>query len=314
MKTERYLEQLLYRHQCVQVPSFGAFLGEMKPARLDEVSNTFYPPTKAISFNPLLKSNDGLLATHISRIERISYDAALERIASDVNAWRETLIGEHRLELANIGTLSVNAEGNLIFESVNTVNYHTGSFGLSAFVSPVIRREVMEVVGEAAHDAEAPVQFVPETAGNSRQWLKYAAIFAIGLGTSGFFGNRYYQGRIAAETELVQHQVEKEVNDRIQQATFFIENPLPDVVMPVKETHKPYHIIAGAFREERNARRVVARLTAAGYHAAQLKQNRRGLYPVSYGSYASLAEAQQALDTIRAQFGQDAWLLVEKGK
>lgn len=312
MKTEHYIEQLLYRHQCVSVPGFGAFLAEMKPARLDEVSNTFHPPFKSVSFNPLLKSNDGLLANHISRIERISYEDAVGQIGKDVASWRERLIAAHHFTLPNIGMISVNAEGNLVFEGINSVNYYTGAFGLGSFVSPVIRREVLAVVGEEEETPDA-VQFIPER-NFGRQWLKYAAIFAVGLGTSGFFGNRYYQDRIARETLLVQEEVDKAVESKIQQATFFIENPLPGVVLPVKETYKPYHIIAGAFREEGNAQRHFERLTAEGYNPKKMGRNRRGLYPVSYGSYATLAEAHKALDTIRAHSHGEAWLLVTKRK
>ncbi|HLN94254.1 MAG TPA: SPOR domain-containing protein [Flavobacterium sp.] len=310
MNTARHIEQLLYRHQCVGIPGFGAFLTETKPARLDEAAHTFFPPAKVLSFNPLLKNNDGLLASHVARAERLSYDDALDRIAQDVAVWRDALIAERRLTLPNIGVLSVNAEGNLVFEEAGQVNYFTGAFGLSSFVSPAIRREVLAVVGEDVAEEE-PLVLVPQRT-ESRQWLKYAAIFAIGLGTSGFFGNRYYQDRIAKETEIVQAEVQKEVGNRIQQATFFLETPLENVVLPVEKTWKPYHIVAGAFREEGNAQRVFEKLTAQGFAAERLEPTRKGLYPVSYGSYATLSEAQAALDTIRKQHGGEAWLLVTK--
>jgi len=310
MNTARHIEQLLYRHQCVGIPGFGAFLTETKPARLDASSHTFYPPAKLLSFNPLLKHNDGLLASHIARVERLSYEDALDQIVNDVAAWRDMLIAERRLTLPNIGVLSVNADDNLMFEEAGQVNYFTGAFGLSTFVSPAIRREVLSVVGEEAREEE-PIVLVPQRS-DSRQWLKYAAIFAIGLGTSGFFGNRYYQDRIAEQTEVVQAEVQKEVGNRIQQATFFLETPASDVVLPVEKTWKPYHIVAGAFREERNAQRVFEKLSASGYAAERLEPTRKGLYPVSYGSYATLSEAQAALDTIRKQHGGEAWLLVTK--
>jgi cell division protein FtsN len=55
----------------------------------------------------------------------------------------------------------------------------------------------------------------------------------------------------------------------------------------------PYHIVAGAFREEANADKIYNRLSALGYKAKQL-QSTNGLYPVIYGGYATYAEAMKA--------------------
>ncbi|WP_413614388.1 hypothetical protein [Flavobacterium sp. N1718] len=47
MNTARHIEQLLYRHQCVGIPGFGAFLTETKPARLDEAAHTFFSASES---------------------------------------------------------------------------------------------------------------------------------------------------------------------------------------------------------------------------------------------------------------------------
>ena len=51
MKTEKHIAALLYRHQCVTVPGFGAFLSEWQSAQISEGQNSFTPPRKLISFN-----------------------------------------------------------------------------------------------------------------------------------------------------------------------------------------------------------------------------------------------------------------------
>src|SRR4029079_3399956 len=91
MKIEHYIAQLLYRHQCVTVPGFGAFLTEIQSAYFNEVSNTFYPPKKLISFNSHLKNNDGLLANHISISEKIDYETAVQKIKDEVDSCKERL-------------------------------------------------------------------------------------------------------------------------------------------------------------------------------------------------------------------------------
>ena len=62
---------LLYNNDCVIVPNFGAFVLKSKSAYIKK--NEFFPPSKYVSFNAMLKDNDGLLAKHISGEKNISY-------------------------------------------------------------------------------------------------------------------------------------------------------------------------------------------------------------------------------------------------
>lgn len=313
MKIEHHISQLLYRYQCVAVPGFGAFLTEVQPARLLESSSAFYPPRKVISFNGNLKNNDGLLATHVSQAEKISYENAVERIQQEVVLWKNELQGNQPLALKNVGLFSLNNEGNLVFEPSENLNYFTESFGLSSVVSPGIIREIL---------AEEPIVTTEETPVISiaqertpRPYLKYAAIFVLGLGTAGFFGNHYYnnyQDSIAAENLMVQQEVQKKVQSKIQEATFFIETPLPAVTLSVKEQKLNYHIVAGAFRNENNAQKIFEKLSAKGFKARRIEQNRHGLHPVLYGSFTTLAEAQSEMRKIQKTENAEAWLLIQE--
>ena len=72
-----------------------------------------------------------------------------------------------------------------------------------------------------------------------------------------------------------------------------------------------YHIMAGAFRDPKNAQQVYDRLIKLGYKAKKIEQNKHGLYPVIYASYATFAEAEEAKKEIQNKENQEAWLLVE---
>lgn len=309
MKIEHYLSQLLYRYQCVTVPGFGAFLTEIQSAQINVDGNSFYPPKKLVSFNSYLKNNDGLLANHISLIEKISYESAVQNIQKEVARWKTTLQNNQNVSLANIGTLSLNFEGNLVFEASNQTNYFTASFGLSSFVSPIIKRESFTEETTAVEEDNV-IDFIPESH-SQRAYLKYAAVFVIGLGSAGFFGNNYYQDHIEQQTALVQTEVQKEVQNKIQEATFFIKSPIPNVTLTVKETKMPYHIVAGAFRNEKNAQKIYERLSQQGYNAKRIEKNKFGLYPVLYGSYANYAEAQKAMADIHKTQSKEAWLMIK---
>ncbi|NDI98584.1 SPOR domain-containing protein [Flavobacterium sp. LaA7.5] len=311
MMIEKYISALLYRYQCVTVPGFGAFLAETTSAQLDNNTHTFYPPKKLISFNANLKNNDGLLGNHIALQEKISYEEAIAEIGRAVNHWLTELENNQTLVLKNLGSITNNAEGSLVFTPDTPVNYLTDSFGLSSFVSPAIRREEYKAVAEAAEE-KAPIVFTPERKKNY-SYLKYAAIFVVALG-AGSVGFKFYrENEVATETLLVQQQAQEEVQQKIQEATFFIDNPFA-VTLPVKEeiTNLPYHVVAGAFRSEENAAAAVTQLIGKGYKAKSIEKNKFGLYPVIYGSYATHEEAQEALNKIRQQENDEAWLLIKE--
>ncbi|AWA29175.1 SPOR domain-containing protein [Flavobacterium magnum] len=308
MKIEHYLSQLLYRYQCVTVPGFGAFLTEIQSAAVHEGNDYFYPPRKIVSFNAYVKNNDGLLAHHISQSERISYESAVDLIQKETTLWRAALYNNQSVLLGSIGTISLNREGGLVFEANDQTNYFTAAFGLSPFMSPSILRES---VVEVSVPEESPViNLTPQK--SNRAYLKYAAVFVVGLGAAGFFFNNYYQNDIAQQTQVVQAAVQKEVQGKIQEATFMIPSPLPNVTLTVKQPKMPYHIVAGAFRSEENAQKKFDELIGLGYQARRMQKNRHGLFPVLFGSYTTYAEAQTALREIHQAQNQEAWLMVRK--
>ncbi|MFL9844097.1 HU domain-containing protein [Flavobacterium rhizosphaerae] len=312
MTIEKYISSLLYRYQCVIVPGFGAFLSQAGSARLEPATNTIYPPKKFISFNANLKNNDGLLANHIALQEKISYDAAVQGIAGVVQQWRQRLQNGDSLVFKSLGELYTNAEGTLVFTPDNHTNYLTEAFGLSPVVSPVIKREVYKEQAEVIEE-KAPIVFTPARK-RSYSYLKYAAVFAVmaGVGATAFVN--YRNGEIAAQTLQVEKDVQQGVQQKIAEASFFIDT-LPAVTLPLKAElakPKPYHIVAGAYRSLGNAKYAMNGLKALGYKAEILDKNRFNLYPVIYGSYATSAEANKNLHIIQNKHNREAWLMVEE--
>jgi cell division protein FtsN len=111
---------------------------------------------------------------------------------------------------------------------------------------------------------------------------------------------------------LVENSVQQKVNTKIQEATFFINNPLPAMTLTVKEGKLPYHVVAGAFRNEKNAEKIFKRLSNKGYKSRLLPVNKYGLYPVVYGSYATLAEAEKVKRSIHENENPEAWVLINE--
>ncbi|PXY44898.1 HU domain-containing protein [Flavobacterium hydrophilum] len=318
MKIETYISQLLYRYQCVTVPGFGAFLTETQSAQLNESTNSFSPPKKMISFNSQIKNNDGLLANHIANTEKTSYGFAVSAIAFEILNWQKALEEDRILHLKNIGEIRLNSDNKLVFSPIQQNNYLTTSFGLSPFVSPLVKRENFEKEIERIEKNEPVPLYTDQERKSSGSYLKYAAIFVLGLGITGSIGYPLYQKQIAAETLIVEGTVQKKVQNKIQEATFLIQNPMPAVTLSVDtskteaiEKTMPYHIIAGAFRSQQNAKKAYNQLIKDGYEARMLGENKHGLFPVLYGSYATMAEAEKAQKEIQKGENPDAWILVE---
>lgn len=330
MKIEKYISDLLYRYQCVTVPNFGAFLTEWQSAQIAEGHNSFIPPRKTISFNSNIKTNDGLLANHIALQEKTSYDNALTKINSQVSFWTEKLQNKENLSLESIGELFSNSENNWVFKPNTSINYLTDSFGLAGFNSPEIIRENQvlanvepiaisqpivenEVIEEVVIEEETPV--IPLVQNKpSTNWLKYAAAIAI-FSSAGLYGYKmYYDFTIDQKTVLVQKTVQDKVNQKLQEATFLLPNPVETVDLTLEEmpaSEKSYHVVAGAYRSEKNAQKAMRELVSQGYEAQILAKNKKGLIPVAFGSYTKLSEAQNLITKIEAKDSIDAWLLID---
>lgn len=295
MNLANYINDLLYRYDCVIVPDFGGFVTNTIGAIVSKNHN-FYPPRKQVGFNSHLSHNDGLLANHIAAVENISFEKATTAISLSVIKWKKKLQTE-KVFLENLGNLSLNNEGNLIFEPENKINFLTSSFGLATFTSENISRTrtITPLVAHVENTRKIPV------------FVKYAATVAI-ICTLGF----------ATSSGLQQHKNNQEIatkkdalEKQIQSATFMISDPLPTINLSIvkKEIVKPYHIIAGAFQFKKNAEKKVQQLVKKGFDAKIVGTNKWGLTQVAFESFEKKADAEKLLVKVKETISKDAWLL-----
>lgn len=310
MNVPQHISQLLYRYQCVTVPGFGAFLTETVSAHIQESNHTFFPPKKTIAFNANIKSNDGLLANHIAQTEKMSYTEALSKIEIEVADWKNKLDNRDYLIFKGIGLLKLNTENNIVFEASSHVNYLTDAFGLSSFVSPSVKREELKKLVDASVEEKPTIELIQERK-ISRPYLRYVAMFVLSLGGSGFGYVSYINQQEEAETSLVKAQVQKEVQNKIQEATFFISNPINEVVANPNLNYD-FHVVSGSFRSKKNAEKSMNNLIRKGYQSSVLERNQDDLFSVLYGTYSTQAEADEALLKIQSEENKDAWILLQE--
>lgn len=288
-----------------------------KSAVIQEDSHVFYPPTKTVSFNRQLVSNDGLLVSYAAESQRISFEEMEQQAREEVSEWKSKLEKGEHLKLSDIGSLWIGAENKIQFQPVSNVNYLTSSFGMTSFVSAPVTREALKTEVSALEE-KMPISFTPEKRESLtvRPYLKYAAVVLLAL-TAGFSGYQYYKTD-QANQQLAREEAQELVSKRIQEATFFDTAPLELPAITLKTSKKAlgidtaanekvHHIIAGAFRYRTNADKKIEQLKAQGYNPSYIGTNSFGLYMVAYDSFTDADKALEALREIK-RTQKDAWL------
>ena len=312
MAIATYINDLLYRYECVILPGFGAFITQRQSARIYTSTNEFYPPQKTVSFNRQLVKNDGLLANHIVEVEHISYDKAIEKLNFFVQDLQNVLQKNKMVNFENIGSFILTEDDRLQFEPAAQTNYLKEAFGLSSFASEKILRESYKKQAQELEE-KAPIAFTPERrTRKKRSYLQYAAVGLVALGLSGFAGLNMYSDQVNEHNLAEQQKATHQLENQIQKATFIIDNPLPAVTFTVDKQSGNYHIVAGAFRLEENAEKKVRELREEGYKARQIGANKYDLYQVVYSSHENRLEALKTLRKVKSSSNPGAWLLVQE--
>ena len=144
MNVDRYIGELLYDYECVILPGLGGFISNKKPANVNKITHQFFPPFYQLFFNVHLTENDGLLINYIAKRENLSFKEAKSAVESYVEECKNHLQSGHVIKVTNIGSLSQDSSGNIYFRQETKVNYNPDSFGLTEFVSPLVKRQTDE--------------------------------------------------------------------------------------------------------------------------------------------------------------------------
>ena len=329
MDLVKEIEQLLYFHECVTIPDFGSFLVIKTKAKVDFKKGKFLSPKREISFNALIKQNDGVLAKYISSNLNISYQTAIEAIDERIKTWSQK-IKTDTLIFKNIGEFYLNTENKMCFQAYNTKNFSHAFYGLENFdrlplrgheLNIIINKETNSKTIIMDNDKKENLAFEPESKNSTKKGkFKLVAIITslIFLSVCGYyFGNEYIQNERIRSTEIAQ----KKIKSNVQKATFnlgsltkmnlsFNSEPKLTESTPLDRTY--YSVVAGSFRSIDNAERLLKNLRVNGFDAAFTELNPQGLYRVAYGRFVSKREALNLHNYVRFALKEDVWFLVEK--
>jgi len=292
MILEKHISTLLFNHNCVAVPEFGAFITQKVNASFRQEDAVFSPPAKQLAFNPAVIKNDGLLIQQVAQFEGLSFEKACEEVEGIVQFWKNHLENNAQLSLEGIGDFSKTADGALLFTPVQD-NFLLSSFGL---------KEVKATYILPAESRRA----------SGTMWWKVASVIPILLGGYLYFGkpkpvtdfvNEQWSGFVSpmlnpsAGAELVKKSVIRSVE----------ENAADKYV--VKDfTVYDYQVIAGAFRVRSEAETLEKDLQSQGYEFAKLTQKKGSYYYVAFKTFPTKEEALMFRKEVHEEFPQ-TWVL-----
>lgn len=305
MQIATYISDLLYRHECVVVPGFGAFISRRVPAQHFASSHTIYPPKKGLSFNAQIQQNDGLLANYIASVSNVTYDESIQEIRNYVRFLDLEMDKNGSVTIHKVGRFSRNEEKALQFTPMYLVNYLPEAFGLTSHETFAIDR--LPVVTEEHVVEEVAVVELETPKTNSGSWVRYAAVGVILLGLG--LGFRGYQSQVKTVAIAVEQLAAEKVISNIESASFLINEPLPTISLEVVPLTKNFHVVAGAFRDPANADKRVEQLKRKGFDAKRIGVNSFGLHNVAFSSFVDRDDATNELIKLRALGFDKAWLL-----
>ena len=311
---EHYISELLYLHDCVIIPGFGGFVGNKKSAYIHPISGIIYPPSKAFLFNKNLRQNDGLLATHIARMEGIELSKTTDLIEDFVKKIQSELEQRSAFKLQNVGTFTKGREGNISFLQDKSYNYNLASFGMQA------NHKAKKVERTISQDKEVILKSIGQKDfGKTLRRAAAVLIPLIGLSLIGITQeeniNKVYSQMAnlnpftSTKTEIVALETKPEVVIEIVAPTITkVKEETVKIAIPIVEQSKTYFIIAGAFAEKKNADRLLYKLSNLNYKPSIVKGG--NLMRVSYNSFQDRENALLALAEIRKE-NKSAWLLTK---
>jgi hypothetical protein len=310
---EYYISELLFLHDCVILPNFGGFVGNPQSAKLNKTTEILSPPSKQILFNANLKTNDGLLITHISNQEEFTQEIAKNEVENYATKITNKLIESKVLRIDKIGLFTLGKEGNIIFLQDSINNYSLDSFGMKATHNKaVVRKTIIE------EKVTATIQTIRTQSSNPKAFLRAVAVIIplialsyISITQQDKINNVYtqmaslnpFENNIIAEpitAVIPEVKIEVEATPIVE----IIEEDIAPIIIP----QTTYYIIAGVFSKKKNANKMLAKLKKWNYNTELIPEG--NLLRVSYNSFTNKTDALISLYEIK-QENSDAWLLTQ---
>lgn len=124
------IASLLYDHDTVIVPGFGAFVRHDQSANVNVITNEFKRPSSSLGFDPQQREENALISDYLMACDGLGDEEARTAIAGFVNECFASLKEKGSVSLPELGTLTMDEQQNLVFEPLPDTNFNGDAFGL----------------------------------------------------------------------------------------------------------------------------------------------------------------------------------------
>jgi hypothetical protein len=313
------IAELLHLHDRVVLPGVGALEGSYKPAAVDQIQGKIAPPSKKLSFNPLVKLSDGALTNLIA--QKTGWSLTKSQIALDeyLAGVQQSLAKREIVEIAGVGRLYLDFEGQYKFIA-GPQNFNGDSFGLPELRFNPLKRQHAAV--PASGKLLKPAKPTPAKGFDLRSpvvWILSIAILALAFSLFFLFREMLSPPAAEAVRPPVTTQPgappiagEDEDEDPGQDEDYaFVQGALGELVDTEAPTRAPgvreAVVIIGTFKDDSNAARQIQTLFSDGYEGYSDKHE--GVTRVGIRlPFSEEAELQRQLQTIRNKYNPKAWV------
>lgn len=338
-----YIYNLLQHNDCIVIPGFGAFIAREISAHYDDTKHVFVAPGKELSFNILLKEDDGVLVNQIALALKVSYNEAKKIVLEDVICALTQLETHKKLNIDNVGLLLKDEDDKLQFRPFKSRYDTIQLYGVqNSFVIKPLKTEVKEL-----HVSELNVDIMK----NKQIKIAVASVAAailIGLfilfpnknnknvqeagisipstavtdqaGETGSEINVGLENENSVAQESSDNGISADVNDPTQQdAEFNVVQTLPEVSnAEVKSTNVisksgyDYHIVIGSVKTNDLAQQLSYDFIQLGVDARVLECGER--YRIVHRTFSDKSEAFAYWKSFKAKHPEynDAWIFTKK--
>jgi nucleoid DNA-binding protein/cell division septation protein DedD len=347
----KYIAELLYRHDRLNIPGLGSFELSHAPALVDQVQGQVSAPAKAVRFNENLVMDDGILVAYLQRQNDWTLMTAQNWLRTRVDGIKKSLSQKEIVELPGVGRFFRNFEHQLQFVA-ESENFNIETFGLQAVKGQLIQRSREEKIPAAKpttnyvpHPASIPSSpsagaKADQVAGGIAKWFQGNLIWLLGLSFAVIAVAVYLlffrpgpeapdpiadvpQERLNASPSK-STPLTPEEDTSVDNAADTKDIPAaapPEEKATDRDTEAPTvaqdeHtavIAVGLFGNPDNVQKLMQQLSEDGYAPISRKEGKNTRIGVSV-RFANEAELQQLLREIRRDYAKNAFLLSRDGE
>lgn len=300
-KLIRHIETLLRRHDYVIVPELGGFVLQRQSSVITDEG--IEPPLTVVSYNPLMKTSDGLLAIELSRAEHISFREAVQLITAEVETAKVLLEKNKKLELGKLGFLSIDSGDKVAFRPSANAGFIPSNFGLETLHVAAIQK--------ADEEEKRVIRIVIPS---RRKLTRYAAAAAVIAGL--VFGapkmSEAYRDFANLYPASLFHKTEIQPENQTAQP---VQTPAEEPETAVAVAEPSHHVIVSCMATLKDAEAYQEWLKSLNYQHARILPPVK-TYRIAIESFTTKEEAivyMQELRNSKPQFA-DAWVLSDSGK